>query len=163
MNNTTTCPHITVKRDGIADSGSTLHCYRRDTTTDNDSTDAVLNDVQPDGSQIVSILQAIMKVSTLNKEACRGYNFTTLTQNLISLPVIEDNGCTITLDRTRIKVTKSGKQVIGGYRKQKTRLWRLKLEDAPKEEDKLYLCIRNGDNNQNINAVLTESNINDML
>ena len=107
-NNTNTCPHIKVNGGGIADSGSTLHWYLRDTPIDNNCPYAELYSVQPYGSQIVSTLQADMKVSTLNKEARRGYKFPTLTQNLVSFTLLEDNECTITLDRTRINVTKSG-------------------------------------------------------
>ena len=43
INNTMTCPHITVNGDGIEDSGSTLHCYCRDTPTYNDHPAAVLH------------------------------------------------------------------------------------------------------------------------
>ena len=91
INNTTTCPCITVNSDRISDSGSILHCYRRDTPTENDCPDAVLLPVQPDGSKIVSTLQVGMKVSTLNKEACKGYTFQTRTKNLVSFPVLVDN------------------------------------------------------------------------
>ena len=76
---------------GIVDSGSTLHCYRRDTPTYDDCLANALHAVQPDGSQIVSTLQANMKLSTLNREARRGYKFLTLTQNFVSLPVLVDN------------------------------------------------------------------------
>ena len=67
INNTSACPHISVNGDRIADSGSTIHCYFRDTTTDNDRTAAALHTVQTDGSKIVSILQTNIKVYTLNK------------------------------------------------------------------------------------------------
>ena len=83
-----TFSHITVNGDGIADSGITLHCYLRDMPTENDNPAAVLNTVQPDGYQIVSTLQADMKVFTLNKEARRGYKFPALAQNLVSFPVL---------------------------------------------------------------------------
>ena len=53
--------------------------------------------------------------------------------------------------------------MMEGYRENNVRLWRLKLEDAPKEEDKYHLCINNESNDQNINAVLPESNIKEML
>ena len=56
-----------------------------------------------------------MKVSTINKEECMVYKLPTLTQNLVSLPVLAYNGCTITLDRTIINVTKGGKHVMEGY------------------------------------------------
>ena len=128
-----TFPHITVNGDGIADSGITLHCYLRDMPTENDNPAAVLNTVQPDGYQIVSTLQADMKVSTLNKEAHRGYKFPTLTQKLVSLTVIVDKIYNITLDITIIKVMKGGKKVMGGHMEQHTRLWILKLEDTPKD------------------------------
>ena len=116
INNTTTCPHITVNGDWIADSGSTLHCCLIDTPTDNNRPADAFHDVKPDGSQIVSTFQADMKVSTLNKEARRGYTFPTLTQNLVSFTLLSDNGCTIILDRTSIKVNKGGKQVMEGCR-----------------------------------------------
>ena len=106
INNTTDQPHITVNGYGIADSGSTLHFYRRDTPTDNGCTAAGLHTVHPNRSQIVSTLQADMKVSTLNNEARREYKFFTLTQNLVSLPVLAYNGCNITLDSASINVTK---------------------------------------------------------
>ena len=67
------------------DSGSTLHCCRKDKPIDNDHPVAVLHSVQPDRFQIISTLQAYMKVSNLNKEARRGYKFPTLTQNLVTL------------------------------------------------------------------------------
>ena len=46
-----------------------------------------------------------------------------------------------------------------GYREQNTRLWRLKLENEQKKEDKLNQCIINDGNDQYINAVLPEINI----
>ena len=88
INNATTRPHIIVNGDGIADSGSILNCYRRFMPTDNDCLDTAFHVVQPDGSQIVSTLQANIKVSTLNKEARRRCKFPTLTQNLVSFPVL---------------------------------------------------------------------------
>ena len=42
-------------------------------------------------------------------------------------------------------------------------MWRLKLEDAQKEEDRHHLCIRNDGNGQHINEVLPESNIKEIL
>ena len=120
INNTTTCPCITVNSDRIADSGSTLHCYRKDMLTDYYFLAAALHDVKPDRSQIVSTLQTDMKVSTFKREARRGYKFPTLTPNLVLLPVRVETGCAITLDKTSIKVTKSSKHVIAGYREQQT-------------------------------------------
>ena len=73
-----------------------------------------------------------MKVSALNKDAHRRYKVPILTQNIVSLPVISYNGCTIILDGTSIKVTKSRNQVMEGYREQHTKLWILKLEDVPR-------------------------------
>ena len=83
INNTTNCPHITLNRYVIEDSDITLHCYSKDTPMNNDCTASALHDVQPERYQIVSTLQADMKVSTLNNEARREYKFTTLTQNLL--------------------------------------------------------------------------------
>ena len=91
------------------------------------------------------------------------YKLPTLTQNLVSLPVLAYNGCTITLDRTIINVTKGGKHVMEGYMEQNTRLQRLKLEDAQKEADKHHQYILNDGNDQHINAVLPEIIIMEML
>ena len=63
-----------------------------------------------------------MKLSTLDEEAHRGYNFPTLTQNLVSLPVLADNGRTIKLHRTIINVTKGNRQVMEGYKDKQVRL-----------------------------------------
>ena len=123
----------------------------------------MLNAVQPDRSQIVSTVKTDMKVSTLNREAIRGYKFPELTQNLVSFPVLSYHGWNITLDRTIIKVTKSGNQAMKECREHQTRLWRLKLEDAQKEECKRNLCICNNSNDQNINSASSESNIKEML
>ena len=109
-------PHIKVNGYGIADSGSKLHCYLRDTPTENDLPAAAFHAMQPDGYQIVPTVQADTKVSTLTREERRGYKFPTLTQNLVYFLVLEDNRCNTTLDRTSIKVKKSGKQVMDGYR-----------------------------------------------
>ena len=127
INNTTPSPTIIVNGGGVADSGSTLQCYRRVTPTENYCPAAALHDVQQNGSQIVSTMQAI-----LYKEARKRYKPHPLTQNLVSLSVLADNRWTITLDRTSIKVTKGDKQVMEGYREHQTRLWRLKLEDTQK-------------------------------
>ena len=56
INNTKTSPQITANEDGIVDSGSTIHCYHRDTPTDKKFPAAVLHAVQSDGYQIVSTL-----------------------------------------------------------------------------------------------------------
>ena len=82
INNTTTSLPITVHGGWIADIGSKLHCCLRNNPTDNDFPVAALHAVQPDISQILSTVQANMKLSTLNKEARRGYKFPTLTQTL---------------------------------------------------------------------------------
>ena len=79
INKTTTCPHITVNRYRIIDSGSILHCYLRDMPTDNDFPAAAFHAVQLDGYKIVSTFQADMKLPTLNKEARKGYKFPALT------------------------------------------------------------------------------------
>ena len=96
INNTMTRPHINVNGDGIYDSGNTIHYYHRDTATDNGCPAAALHSLQRYVSQIMSTLQAYMKVSTLNKDACREYKFTTLTPNLVSLPVLIEGGYTFT-------------------------------------------------------------------
>ena len=119
--------------------------------------------VQLGGYQIVSSFQSNVKLFNLKKEARRGYKYPTLTQNLVSFPVLAENVCTITLYITSINITKVGNQVIEGYSEQHTRLWRLKLEDAPKKEDKNHLCICNDGIDQHMNAVLPESNIEDMI
>ena len=49
------------------------------------------------------------------------------------------------------------------YREQNTIFWRLRLEDAPKKEYRCHLRICNDINDQNINAVLSEINLQDML
>ena len=116
INNTTTCPQIRVNGYEIPYIGSTLQYYCKDIPTYNDRLSAVVHAMQSDEYQITSTLQANMKVSTLNKEARRGYKFPTLTQNLLSFPVLAENRCKITLDRTSIKVTKIIKQVMAGYR-----------------------------------------------
>ena len=61
-----------------------------------------------------------MKVSTLNKEVCRGCKFPIITQNLVWLTVIAYDRCTVTLDRTSTNVMKGNKQVMEGYREQHT-------------------------------------------
>ena len=127
INNTTTDPHTTVNEDGISDSGSTLHCYRGDTPTYNYFPDAALHAVKPDRSKIVSTFQADMKVSKLYREEHRGYKCTTLTQNLVLMPVLAYNRYTIILDITRINVMKVGNQAIEGYREHHIILWRLKI------------------------------------
>ena len=83
-----TCPHSTENGGGVEYSGIKIHCYFRDMPMENYCPSSVLHAVQLDEYQIVSTLQADMKVFTLNKEARRGYKFPALAQNLVSFPVL---------------------------------------------------------------------------
>ena len=59
-----------------------------------------------------------------------------LTENpLVSLPVLADNGCIISLEKTSIDIRRNGKEVMKGYREKKTGLWRVKIADDKTEDE----------------------------
>ena len=47
---------------------------------------------------------------------------------MISLVVLCDDGCTITLDKQEMSVQKNGQQIIKGARNKKTVIWEVTLE-----------------------------------
>jgi hypothetical protein len=115
--------------DPIADSGSTIHCLKSTASTENDRYDpAGLQAAQPDGSPIISHTKCDIIERRLPPGAKGGYKFDTVKQNIISIPVLCDNGCEVLLTEDDIKVTRGGIEVMNGYREPSTRLWRFHLQ-----------------------------------
>jgi hypothetical protein len=123
-------PHRPPTNNPIADSGSTIHCLKTTASNENDRHDpAGLRAAQPDGSPIISHTKCDIIESRLPPAAKIGYKFATVKQNMISIPVLCDNGCEVLLTEDDIKVTRNGIQVMNGYREPSTRLWRFNLQE----------------------------------
>jgi hypothetical protein len=113
--------------DPIADSGSIIHCLKPTAITENDRHDPKgLRAAQPDGSPIISHTKCEIIERRLPLAANMGYKFDNVKHNIISIPVLCDNGCEIRLTAADITVTKNGPPVMNGYRDTVTHLWRLK-------------------------------------
>jgi hypothetical protein len=92
-----------------------------------------------------------------------GYKFENVKHNIISIPVLCDNGCEIQLTAADITVTKNGFPVMNGYRDTNTRLWRLKT--ASHASDPPPPPAQNGPTHKthSVNALVPEGTIADMI
>jgi hypothetical protein len=92
-----------------------------------------------------------------------GYKFDNVKHNIISTPVLCDNGCEVLLTEANIKVTKNGSPVMNGYRDTATRLWRLKANNPtpttpipPTQDQPTH-------HTHTVNALVPEGTVADMI
>ena len=102
----------------ITDSGENIHLSKQATTIiapvtiSNEMTERI-----PDGITMESSNIATLQISGLSKQARQIYIFPKMkTAPFISLGVLCDDGCTITLDKQEISVQKNGQEIIKGTR-----------------------------------------------
>ena len=148
-------------KDGICDSGSTLHCLCMDSPSINDHTNhRIIRATQPDGTHITSSMQCDLKIPNLPPGTRTAYKFKTLAGNsLISLPIFADQGCTITLDKDKVVVTKHGNTIMSGYREKSTGLWRIPLDD----EDDVTVRTSNTTKTHSINSISPDGTVREVL
>ena len=78
----------------------------------------------PDGSTMESSHIATLQLPFLIKQARQIHISPKMnTAPLISLGVLYDYGCTITLDKQEMSVHKNGQEIIKGTRNKKTGMW----------------------------------------
>lgn len=111
---------------------------------------------EPDGTHIASIIQCGLKIKDTPQGASKAYKFKHLAGNsLISLPMFADQGCTTSLDKDKIVVTKNETTIMSGYREKRTRLWIIPSEDrnTSTSDSKTHT----------INTVVPEGNVKEVL
>jgi hypothetical protein len=158
-------PSIQHLDDPIADSGSTIHCLKPTAITDNDRHHPTgLHATQPDGSPMISHTKCEIIKRRLPLPAKTGYKFENVKHNIISIPVLCDNGCEIRRTAANITVTKNGSTVMTGYHDTDTRLWRLKTAScvsAPPPPH--HAQSKPPHTTHSVNALVPEGTIADMI
>jgi hypothetical protein len=100
----------------------------------------------------------------LPQSAKIGYKFETVKQNIVSIPVLCDNGCEVLLTEDDIQVAPKGKRVMDGYREPSTRLWRLHLNQNEPSIDKLIQSAQQKDGHaHHVNALIPEGTAADVI
>jgi hypothetical protein len=92
-----------------------------------------------------------------------GYKFENGKHNIISIPVLCDNGCEIRLTAANITVTKNGFPVMNGYRDTNTRLWRLKTASHASAPPPPPAQSEPTHKTHSVNALVPEGTIADMI
>jgi hypothetical protein len=99
-------------------------------------------------------------VATLSEKEKEAHIFEDLAENpLVSLPVLADNGCIITLDKKSIDIRRDGKEVMKGYREKKTGLWRVKIADDTTEDETIREAANNNGIEHKVNSLMPEGTI----
>ena len=81
------------------------------------------------------------------------YKFDNIQEPLMTIPVICDNGYTVTFTKQNVHVNKDGKTVLTGYREPATKMWIFpQSETIPPSEQRVK---------QRINAILPEGKMTD--
>ena len=89
-----------------------------------------------------------------------GHKFENVKHNLVSLLVLFNDHCEVSITKTRINVTKHGKQITTGYYKLATRLLQIKIEERKETIDKVtHAKIKNDGNGHCVNSIFPEVNM----
>jgi hypothetical protein len=99
--------------------------------------------------------------------ATTGHKFPNVKQNIISLGVLCDHNCNITLTKKSIQVTKNGREVMTGYHDKTLRLWKFKIDThtPPNKafDDIILEHIRNDGNEHRVKEIVPDRNMQDMM
>jgi hypothetical protein len=91
----------------------------------------------PNGATVQSSHTSELILSALPPETRRAHILPGLVHNsLISVRKLCDSGCDVTFTQEKVEVNKNGKSVMSGVRDQKSRLWRVALQETPKSNNK---------------------------
>ena len=91
----------------------------------------------------------------LTEQSKIAYKFDNIQDPLMSIPVLCDNGCTVTFTKQSVHVNKYGKKILTGYSEPATKLWRFpQAAKTPPSEQQVEL---------GINALIPEGTTSDTL
>ena len=93
--------------DPIADSGG-IFFWCMNSRSDNDKQIEPIRDLLPDGNKISAHIQCKIKMNGLPEQLKIAYIFNGIQQPLMSIPVLCDNGCTVTFTKHTVQVNKDG-------------------------------------------------------
>ena len=78
----------------------------------------------PYGNKIEEQIQCQMKMDGLSDNEKKACKFQNMQEPLVSIPVLCDNRCEVTLTKQNVQVSKEGRTILTGYREPDTKLWR---------------------------------------
>ena len=92
--------------------------------SDYDKRIEVIRALIPDGNKIDAHIQCQIKIDGLLEQSKTAYKFDSIQEPLMSIPVLCDNGFTVTFTKQSVHVNKDGKKILTGYSEPATKLWR---------------------------------------
>jgi hypothetical protein len=96
------------------------------------ATHVLLHVNMPNGTTIQSSHTSEFLLSALSPEVRQAHILPRLVHtSLISVGELCNSGCVFTLTQDKVEVIKNGKSVMSGVRDQKSRLWRVVLQETP--------------------------------
>ena len=113
----------------ITDSGANIHLAKQATPT---MPPAIMENYMkarlPDGSNMEATHVATLQLPGISKQSWQIHISSKIqTAPLISLGVLCDYGCTITLDKQEMSIHNNGEKIIKGTRNKKTGIWEVPL------------------------------------
>ena len=107
----------------IADSGTTLNNFFMNSPSDYEKRIKPIRALLPDGNKINAHIQCQIKTDRLPEQLKTVYKFDKITELLMPIPVICDNGYTFTFTKQSVHVNKEGETILTGYRESVIKLW----------------------------------------
>jgi hypothetical protein len=123
-NNTTT--------DTVADSAATGHFFPNENNSTNKHNEIEV--VCANNETMVSVATTELDIPELSSKAKTAYCFNEMKQPLLSIPLLADDGCKISLTADSIIVTKNNKTILKGNRDKLSTLWMIPIKHHKKKQ-----------------------------
>jgi hypothetical protein len=123
-NNTTT--------DTVADPAATGHFFPNQNNSTNKHNEIEV--VCANNETMVSVVTTELDITELSNKAKTAYCFNEMKQPLLSIPLLADDGCKISLTADNIIVTKNNKTILKGIRDKLSTLWMIPIKHHKKKQ-----------------------------
>jgi hypothetical protein len=114
----------------VADSAATGHFFPNQNNRSNKHKEIEV--VCANNETMVSVATTELDIPELSSKAKTAYCFNEMKQPLLSIPLLADNGCKISLTANNIIVTKNNKTILKGIRDTVSTLWMIPIKHHKK-------------------------------
>jgi hypothetical protein len=116
--------------DTVADSAATGHFFPNQNNSTNKHKQIEV--VCANNETMVSVATTELDIPELSSKAKTAYCFNEMKQPLLSIPLLADDGCKISLTANNIIVTKNNKTILKGIRDTVSTLWMIPIKHHKK-------------------------------
>jgi hypothetical protein len=114
----------------VADSAATGHFFPN--KNNEKSNHRIIEVVCANNQSMESVATTALDIPELSTKAKTTFHFNGMKQPLLSIPLLADDGCKISLTKDNIVVTKNGKIILKGIRDEVSTLWMIPIKHHKK-------------------------------